>query len=216
MRPLTYEVPKALIPVAGRPILEHQIELLRRSEIRELVVCIGHLGEKIKEYFGDGKNFGVKITYSEERKVLETGGAIKRAALFLKNEPFILIHGDILVEIDLHELINFHRDQKVTATMSLTPLAHPESWGTVNLRGNRILEFFVNKKRGGTSLVNAGIYVLEPEIFNFFPKNTTFKLEAVLAKLAGKDALAGFVFEGKWFDVSTPANYSRAIKKWQK
>jgi len=217
MRPLTYEVPKSLIPVSGRPILEHLLETLRTAEVRNLILCTGHLGEKVKEYFGQGEKFGVKITYSQEKKPLGTGGALKMAKSFLSPSPFLVLHGDILVDINLKDLIAFHQEQQSTATIALTTSPTPQDFGVVLLRGNKILKFIKPKeeKSSSSQLINTGIYVFEPEIFNFFPKKEGFNLDEIFPILAAERRLSGFVFEGKWFDVSTVKNYERAIKEWR-
>lgn len=216
LRPLTYEVPKALIPVGGKPILEYLIERLREAEVRNIVVAIGHLGQKIKDHFGSGRKFGVAITYSEEKKRLGTAGALKNARSNLANQPFILLHGDILVDIDLTELIRFHQEQHVVGTIALTTAPELSAFGMVALRGNKIVNFIEKptKTQATSLLINSGIYVFEPEIFSLIDQNKGAQLEQIFPTLAHEGKLAGFSFEGKWLDVSTPKAYEQAIKSW--
>lgn len=216
MRPFTFEMPKGLFPVGGKPILEHIIELFCRFEIRDIVFSIGHLGGKIREYFGDGRKFGVKITYISEKKQAGTGGALALAKKYIKSDTFLVIHGDILTDINLSDLIAFHKKQGVTASIALTSVVDPSSFGEVILHGSKINRFIEKPQKGKqkSQLINSGVYVFEKDIFKFIPKKDQSLLEDVFPKLAKANQLAGFPFAGRWVDVGTPASYERAIKEW--
>ena len=129
LRPYTYEVPKSLLPIKGKPILEYIIENLKKHGITDIVLSVGYLGEKIKAHFGDGKQFGVKITYSQEKKPLQTGGALLKARKLLMNQPFFVIHGDVLSNLSLKDIMVFHNEQKKIGTIALTTVDHPTSFG---------------------------------------------------------------------------------------
>jgi NDP-sugar pyrophosphorylase family protein len=218
LRPYTYELPKPLLPIKSRPILEYLIEDLRKADIREIIICVGYLGEKIKEYFSDGKKWGVKIIYSEEKHPLGTGGAIEKIYQYVKNQSFIVIHGDILINLNLKDLINFHKEQTSIGTLALTLVKNPSPFGQLKLHGARIVSFHPKTKLGQESsyLVNTGVYILNEDIFHFFPKNKkSFMLEDVLKQLINEKKLSGFVFENQWFDVGTPENYEEAIKNYK-
>lgn len=220
MRPLTYEVPKALITVSGKPILEYLIETLTDAGIRDIVLAIGHLGSKIKEHFGNGSKFGVNITYSEESKNLGTAGALANCYSLLEKKPFIVLHGDILIDIDLGELIKYHetlRRDKI-ATLVISTASDPTSYGSVLLKGNKIVDFTEKptRKKASSHLVSVGAYLFEPEIFDYIPEKMPAMLEKVFPTLAEEGKLGGFLFDGKWFDVSTPKIYAKAIKEWVK
>ncbi|MDH7476701.1 MAG: sugar phosphate nucleotidyltransferase [Microgenomates group bacterium] len=216
LRPYTYEIPKSLLPIKGKPILEYLIENLKKNNIVDLTICLGYLGKKIKDYFGDGQRFGVKISYLEEKFPLQTGGAVLQAKKLVDNQPFLVIHGDILTNLKISDLINFHQQQKTIVTIALTTVDKPNKYGQLALHGTRLTQFYHQKNQQTIShLVNCGIYVFEPEIFNFFPKNKkVFLLEDVIQEMIKQKKAAGFVFEGKWFDVGTPENYEEAIKKY--
>lgn len=218
LRPLTYEIPKVLIPVAGKPLLEHQIDFLRESDIRQVFLAIGHLGEKIKNHLADGSRFGVNISYSEEKRPQGTAGALRALKSKLKGEAFLLLHGDILAEIDLRELFAFHFAERGLGTIALTTAADAADFGIVRLRGSRIVDFMEKpqKRQMLSLLVNSGIHVLQPEFFNHIPQKGMVMLEDIFPKLAREGKLAGFSFEGRWFDVSTPVRYEQAIKYWGK
>lgn len=215
MRPLTLEIPKALILVSGRPIIEHTIELLRNAGIREIIICVGHLGEKIKEAIGNGQKYGVKIIYSREEKALGSFGALINAKELLTRKPFLVINGDVLVSLNLTEFINFHNEDKYIGTIALTNASETKGYGTVLLRGEKILDFIKTTSNKASNLIDGGVYILNPEIFNFIAKKGKVNLEEVFPKLAKGGKLAGFSFEGPWFEVSTPKNYERAIREWK-
>lgn len=216
LRPYTYEMPKSLLPIKGKPLLEYMIENLKKAEIYDVMICVGHLGEKIKEYFGDGKRFGVNIKYSEEKTPLGTGGAIKKVKSFIGDDPFLVIHGDVLVDLNLKDLLNFHKEQETIGTATLTTIHNPANMGRLRLHGLKIVNFSNRPKNNEDEnhLVNTGVYVFDKKIFEYFPKNeTSFMLEDILPKLISDRKIAGFFFDGKWFDVGTMESYEEAIKK---
>lgn len=217
LRPYTYEMPKSLLPVKGKPLLEHLINNLKKNNIVDLIICIGYLGKKIKDYFGDGKRFGVNISYVEETSPLKTGGALLKAQKYIDNNPFLVIHGDILTDFNFIDFINFHKYQKTLSTIALTTVDQPKKYGQLKLHGARLTNFYnqAEIKKVESHLINCGIYIFEPEIFNFFPKNkSVFMLEDVIKNMINQKKVAGFVFEGKWFDVGTPENYEEAIREF--
>ena len=219
MRPFSYEIPKPLIPVKAKPVLEHMIVSLRESGIKEIIICTGRLSEKIVKYFGDGSKLAVKITYSQEKKPLGTGGALKLAQPYIGRKPFLLIHGDLLARIDFSELIRFHLQNNGLVTMALTSVDNPQDFGMVELQGLKVAGFVdrkLKRSRGEkvSHLVNSGIYVVDPEVFKMIPKGKNMLEEAVFPRLVEKEKLIGFPFKGLWFDLTTPKEYEKAIKKW--
>lgn len=217
MRPLTYEMPKAMIPVRGKPILQHIIESLREYRINDITIFIGHLGKMIQDYFGDGSKFGVKISYIKEKEQAGTGGSIRQ----LKNKftgAFILVYGDVLAEIDFIDFIEFHKSQDSLASVALTSLEDPTEFGVVSLHGSKIVRFQEKpeKNKSLSRLISAGIYILEPEIVKYIPKKGYVSLEQdIFPELVKKNKIFGYPFEGKWFDVSAPEIYERVIKEWK-
>lgn len=214
MRPLTYEVPKPLIPVSGKPALVYAIEMLRDAGIRDIIIAIGHLGNKIKEEIGNGKKYGVNINYSEETTPLGNAGALRHAFSFLQKKPFVVMNGDVLTGINLSELVAFHDEDRYVATMSLSTEPNTKGYGVALLRGEKIVGFMKQDGKQTTQLVNAGVYVMNPGILGYIPKTGPASLEDVFVKLADEGKLAGYTFEGPWYEVSTPENYERAIKEW--
>ncbi len=216
LRPYTYEIPTSLLPIKGKPILEYLIENLKANNIFDIIICTGYLGDKIKNYFGTGERFGVRISYSEEKEPLKTGGALLKAKEFLENQPFILLHGDILTNLSLKDIIAFHEKEKPIATVALTSVEKPENFGQLKIHGNTLVNFYQGHK-AQSHLINSGIYVFEPQIFDAFPHHTLkFHLEDSIEQLIEQKRVNGFVFESQWFDVGSPQNYERAIKEFIK
>jgi NDP-sugar pyrophosphorylase family protein len=216
LRPITYEIPSAMVPIKGKPILEHQIELLRKYDIREIIIAIGHLGEKIKEYFGSGNGMGVDIKYIEEEKPLGTAGGLRLAKPLL-DETFIMIYGDNLFNFDLNDFYAFHLENKSGATIALTTVDDPWNYGVISLRGNKIINFSEKPRKGKaeTNLISTGIYIIEPEIIDIVPKGHASIENDVFVKLANQENLCGYTFSGQWFDIYTPDKYEKAIKGWK-
>lgn len=214
MRPLTYEIPKVLIPVGGRPVVEYIIERLRDTGIRDIIIAIGHLGDKVKEALGNGSKYGVRITYSEEPRDLGSAGALKLAEGLLHSDPFVVVNGDILADINLNEVVAFHKDKEYLATMVLTVTSDVDGYGMAQMRGERVVKFLRKGSPEASQLVNAGIYVFDHKIFNLIETGKAMDFEDVFSMLAESGELSGFVFEGSWYEVSTPKNYERAIKAW--
>lgn len=212
---------KALLPLKGKPLLQYTIESLKQNNIKDIVICTGYLGNKIKEYFGDGSKFGVHIIYSEEQKPLQTGGALLKIKSQLKNQTFLVIHGDIVTNFSFADLLDFRRTQQTVGSVALTTMDEPSSYGQLKLHGARLVSFYQNttepknKSQIKSHLINCGIYVFTPEIFDYFPVNKeTFLLEDVIVKLINEQKVSGFVFEGQWFDVGNALNYEKAIKEY--
>lgn len=218
LRPYTLELPKPLLPVKGKPILEHLIEQLKKNGIEEIILCIGYLGKKIKEHFGDGEKFGVKITYSEEKDSQGTGGALAKIQKYVDQESFLVIHGDVVTNLSFYDLVDFHQKENSVATVALTTVNHPTEFGQLKLHGTKLVNFYQKDAEATVKshLIHCGIYVFEPSIFKYFPKTKgPFSLEDILEDLIKQQKVNGFVFEGQWFDVGNSENYERAIKEYK-
>ena len=216
MRPFTFEMSKGLFPVGGKPILEQIVDMLRKFEVREIILSVGHLGEKIKEHFGDGKKFGVNITYITEEKEIGTAGALRIVGKYIKSDSFLVIHGDILIDISLSDFISFHKEEDSIGTLALSSVVDPSSFGEVVMQGTKITQFIEKPKKGKqtSQLVSCGLYLFNKEIFSYIPKQDPSLLEDIFPELAKKRQLSGFLFGGNWIDIGTPASYEKAIQEW--
>lgn len=220
MRPFTYEIPKPLIPVNGRPLLEHSISALRNYGIKKIIITVSHLAEKIVDHFGDGSRFGVRITYVREKKPSGTGGALRGAQSYLDQTPFLVLYGDVLLDMDFSEFMLTHSETKTASgTLALTSVADPSSFGAVRLRGNKIVSFSEKPaaRYDVSRLVFAGCAAFNHDVFDYLPKKKTpLRLEQdVFPHLIKEEKLYGYPFEGQWFDVSTPEAYEKVLKNWK-
>ncbi|MBI1969650.1 NTP transferase domain-containing protein [Candidatus Woesearchaeota archaeon] len=216
LRPLTYEIPKGLIPVQGKTLTEHLFDLFKRYGITNIVLSIGHMGDKIKQHFGNGEKFGVQITYAEETQPLGTAGPLRLCKRLLQ-ESFIVSNGDELKDINIPEMYKFHKQNNALATIALTTVSDPSAYGVARLSGNRILEFVEKPavEKAPSKLINSGFYILEPAVLELIPEGFAMLETAVFPKLAKQGKLFGYPFSGQWFDTGTLERYERAIKEWR-
>ena len=212
--PVTYEIPKALLPVQGKTVPEHLFELFKKYNITDLVFSVGYKAEQIKKYFGDGSKFGVKITYVVEDTPLGSAGAIKLASEHLK-ETFIVTNGDELKDIDLNEMLLFHKKTKALITVALTSVTNPSAYGVAKMKDNKILEFVEKPSLPPSNFINSGLSIWEPEVLKLIPEGFTMYEKDVFPQLAQKNKLYGYIFSGQWFDTGTPERYENAIKNWR-
>lgn len=215
-RPITYELPKALLPVQGKTVPEHLIDLFKRYNIKDLIFSVGYKAEKIQSYFGDGTKFGVNITYVKEEEPVGSAGAIKLASKYL-TETFIVTNGDELKDIDLEEMFASHKQNKALVTAALTTVKDPSAYGVAKLEGSRILEFVEkpSKEKAPSNLINSGLSIWEPEVLRLIPDGFSMYEQDIFPKLAKEKALFGYIFSGQWFDTGTPERYETAIKEWR-
>lgn len=207
--------PTLMVKINNKPILEHNILMLKKQGITNILLIVGHKKELIKEYFNNGEAQGVEITYIEEDKPHGTAGVLKLASEYI-TEPFVVVNGDELKKIDVREMYDFHRKQGTLATMALTTSSDPQHYGVVVLNGNRVYSFIEKPKgRIPSNLINAGLYIFEPEVLNEAPQGYGRLEEDVFPKLAQKEELAGYVFYGEWQDVRDTTSLQRALKEWQ-
>lgn len=218
MRPFTYEMPKCLIPVNGRPVLDYIIENLRRYDIRDIILSIGHHGEKIREYMGDGSRYGVTITYVEQ-KGLEIGTAvpIRQAKKLLGTEPFVLYYADVLAKINYDDMFDFHIANNGVATMALTSVSKSSDWGVVRVQGSKIYSFLEkpDHRKDLSKIINVGITLCEPSMFEYVTPHARRLEKDVFPRLAQERKLAGYLFAGQWFDVGNPESYKQAVEEWK-
>jgi len=219
MRPFTYEIPKAMIPVQGKPIIEHTVTMLRDAGVKKILIHIGHLGNKIEEYFGDGSRLGTSISYVKEAKAEGTAAPLRLAKKELQTGPFILVYGDVLIDINMRDFIDFHSESNSLATIAITSVAEPSEFGVVKMQGNKVVEFLQKPPQspGMSHLIYTGVSIIEPEVISLIPEKGESHLEDdVFPKLAKQKKLSGYPFEGKWFDIGTPEDYERALANWPK
>ncbi len=218
LRPFTYETPKPLIKIHDKPILQYNIELLRNFGIKDIILVVGYLKEKIINYFGDGSKFGVRISYTEQdpNELPGTAGSLRSIKSEL-NSTFLLMYGDNLYDLDLRDFYIFHKSNNAEITVGLKNIIteNLSKYGIAQLRGNQIINFNEKSSKAKNGLVNAGIFLIEPNIFQLIPKNGFSMLEKdVFPKLVKQEKLFGYIFDGNWFDIRDMNSYELALKKW--
>jgi NDP-sugar pyrophosphorylase family protein len=214
LKPLTDKLPKALLKIQGKAVTEHLFDLLKKYGIRDAVLCVGHQKEMLKDHFGDGSKFGMNISYVEEEKNLGTAGCLKLAKKLLTSS-FIVMNGDELKNINIPRMFRLHKRKSALATIALTTVGDPAHYGVATLDGSRILEFTEKPSRPATSLINAGFYILEPEVIEMIPNGFSMLEKDIFPRIAGLGRVRGFPFAGQWFDIGSIQRYKMAEKEWE-
>lgn len=213
LRPLTCNIPKPMMPIMDKPVMEYAVELLKNNKITDIGVTLQYLPDEIMNYFGDGKDFGVNMRYFIEEIPLGTAGSVKNAECFL-DDTFVVISGDALTDIDLTKAITFHKQNNSMATLVLKEVAVPLEFGVVVTDSSGRIKGFLEKPSWSevfSDKANTGIYLLEPEIFSCFEKNQKFDFSNDLFPLLlnEKKPMFGYVAEGYWCDIGNIEQYIR-------
>ncbi len=214
LRPMTANQPKPLLPVVNKPIMEHVLRLLRRHSFDETIVTVQFLASMVRNYFGDGEEWGMSLQYATEDIPLGTAGSVKNAEAALRDAPFLVISGDALTDIDLSDLVRFHKDSAALVTVALARVPDPLEFGIVIANPDGRIQRFLEKPTWGqvfSDTVNTGIYVMEPEVLAQVPPGEAVDWSAdVFPKLLDRGApVYGWVADGYWEDVGTHEAYHR-------
>ena len=211
LRPLTYNIPKAMIPVLNQPFLEHVIGYLKYYQVKDIVLTQTSFAQPIRDYFQDGSRFGVRLSYSIEDVPLGTAGAVKNAGKYL-DETCLVLNGDVFTDLDIAAMTAFHRARKAKATIALTPVDDPTSYGLVETDAQyRITRFLEKPSREHitTNMINAGTYILEPDVLSRIPPQTKFSFERELFPqlLDQGEPTYAYPSTAYWIDIGTPEKY---------
>src|SRR5207248_10088666 len=202
---LTSNQPKPMVPIVGKPCMEHIVELLRRHGMEDVIVTVAFLPQAIRSYFGDGESLGVNIEYSVEESPLGTAGSVRLASGRL-NDTFVVISGDALTDVDLQKIVDFHRKKEAAVTIGLKSVENPLEFGIVVTDDEGRIERFLEKPSWGqvfSDTINTGIYVLEPEVLRHVPTDRPYDFSKELFPLLlemGRP-LYGYVFDEYWQDI---------------
>jgi NDP-sugar pyrophosphorylase family protein len=215
LRPLTDALPKPLLPVAGRPLIVWNLLLLRRHGITDVIINLHHLGHLIEQALGDGSQFGMKIAYSKEPVLLGTGGGLKQAEPFFCGEPFVVLNGDTLFDLDLGGLAAVHRQSRAVATMAVRADPEPERWGVVELDAARHVRRINGRGREvgkpGEKRMFAGVHLMHPRLLADVPAGRESSIiEAYVRAIQAGETVAGCELSGYWSDIGTPERYAQA------
>jgi mannose-1-phosphate guanylyltransferase/phosphomannomutase len=215
LRPLTCDLPKPMVPILNRPIAEHIINLLKRHQITEVVATLHYLPDVMRDYFQDGSDFGVQMTYAvEEDQPLGTAGCVKNIAELL-DETFLVISGDSITDFDLTAAIEFHKSKKSKATLVLTRVPNPVEFGVVITDEQSRIRRFLEKPSTSeifSDTVNTGTYILEPSVLDYLPVNQEcdFSKDLFPLLLEKDEPMYGYIAEGYWCDVGHLDAYREA------
>ncbi len=204
-------MPKAMVPVLNVPFLEHVIRYLGKHAIKDIVLAQGHLPKPMGDHFQDGSQFDIKLTYALETKPMNTAGAVKNAQPFLKG-CFFVLNGDIFTDLDLTDMLKFHKNKRAKVTIALTPVEDPTAYGLVETdSAGRIIRFLEKPSPDEitTNMINAGTYIVEPEVLDAIPPDTNYSFERQLfpGLLARGEPVYAYSSSSYWIDIGTPEKY---------
>ncbi len=211
LRPLTYSLPKSMVPVLNKPFLEHTIAYLKEFGINNIILTLSYFPEAIQSYFADGSRCGVELVYAIEDVPLGTAGAIKNVGHHLER-TFIVLNGDVFTDLDIGDMVRFHRRKKAKITIALTRVDNPCAFGVVETDDEGKIRRFIEKpapEEVTSHWINAGIYVIEPEVLEHVPAGTHYMFERGLFPLLLDmgEPLYGYHYDGYWLDMGTPEKY---------
>ena len=207
LRPLTEDLPKPMLPVGGKPLMELLIEQLRQVGIRRVNVTTHYKPEKISDHFGDGSAYGVELNYVNEDKPLGTGGALGLIAA--PTEPILVINGDILTKVDFRAMLAYHQEHRAIMTVAVKQYDIKVPYGVIECEGSRICS--LKEKPQMHFLVNAGVYLLEPKVYEFIPNGEHFNMTDLIQRLLDSNhTVISFPIIEYWLDIGQLADYKQA------
>ena len=207
LRPLTEKTPKPMLPVGGKPMVQHTIESLRSEGFSNFVLAINYLGDQIESHFGDGSDFGVDISYVREAQPLGTGGALSLLEGTFQS-PILVVNGDVMLSAKISEMLDFHNQSGGELTVGVKLLETQIPYGVVDVDGSRILR--IKEKPIYRDFVNAGVYALNPELLGKVPRDEKFDMTDLLAQVIETATAIGFPLHESWIDLGRPEDLLRA------
>lgn len=212
LRPLTVNTPKAMMPVLNRPFMAHVIDHLCKHGVNEIILTRGHLAGQMESYFGDGSKSGITIRYIDESRPLGTAGGIKNCEQYLK-DTFFALNGDVFSTINLTDMLRVHREKGAVATIALTPVENPAAFGLVETESDGRIKRFIEKPKPDemtTDMINAGCYILEPEVLGYIQHDTVTSIERETFQLLLKNHRPFYAYndrESYWIDMGNLDKY---------
>lgn len=214
LRPITYDIPKALVPLRNQPFMRYMVDFLRSGGLDGVVLSLGYLPDQIQDFFASQDLDGFSIDYAVEDRPLGTAGGIKNAEKYLDGGPMVVVNGDVLTGMDLGKAIEQHRATDALATITLTSVEDPTAYGLVEVDHEMLVHRFLEKPAYdeiSTNLVNAGVYVLEPEVLNMIPVGREVSIEReIFPELQSLGRLRAHISSSYWKDIGTPRSYLAA------
>ena len=213
LHPLTLQTPKPMLPVAGAPFTEHQIEKARAAGIKQIVLATSFRAEVFEPHFGNGERFGIEISYAVEKSALGTGGAIANAAKLLTgNGPVVIFNGDVLSSHNLRAQMDLHNSGAADVTLHLTEVIDARAFGVVEMQGDRILTFNEKMENPPTNIINAGCYIFNRDVIDSIPHDriVSVERETFPSLIATGSKLLGYIDSAYWLDIGTPVALLKA------
>ncbi len=213
LRPLTCTIPKTLIPIVNKPVIERQILLLKAAGVKDIVLAVSVMGDILQNYFKNGEKFGINIQYTEEKSPMGTAGAVKLAGDLLQEENFFMLNGDVILNFDFAQMIKFHDQYKGIGLIASKIVEDPSRYGVLitEEKSNKILKFLEKSEytppegKNVPMPINAGVYLFEPEVLSYIEPMKKVSIEReVFPKLANEGKLYHYAISGVWKDVGKP------------
>jgi len=215
LRPYTRSLPKPMLPLGGKPILEYEIEWVRKNGIKEIILCVSYLRNKIVDYFDDGEKFGVRIEYAVSKKPLATAGQLKTAEKFI-DDTFVCLYGDSIYNFSLRNMIKEHKKTKANITMSLFDYKFNLKYGVIDTKKTGQVTAW-NEKPEFSVKINTGCYVMEPEVLTLIPKNKQYGMDSVIRKtLTNKKKVSSIISKNGFIDIGDKETYEKTNEGYSK
>ncbi len=221
LRPLTYKIPKPLVPVQDKTLTEQVFEILKKAGVTQVVLGIGYMADKIKDYFARNPDEALKIDFVVEEKPMGTAGPLillkKMGCIY--TEDFMVVNGDNLFAFALDKWLDFHKSHLAVVTIALKEIDDVTGYGVVKMVGDKIVDFREKPQpeEAPSNLINSGYYIFSPEIFKYIDETKDFLMleKDVFPLVAKAGKLYGFVGDGQWFDTGTYERYEQVKKEWK-
>ena len=214
LKPYTNSLPKPMLPLGEKPILEHLIEWIRKNGVKEIVLCVSYLRKKIEDYFGDGEKFGVKIEYAISKKPLATAGQLKTAEKFIDG-TFVCLYGDSIYNFSLRNMITQHKKSKSIVTMSLYDYKFNLKYGVIDTTKIGSVTSW-NEKPELSAKINMGCYVMESELLQLIPKNKPYGMDDTIRKiLTKKKKVTSVISKKRFIDIGDKETYEKANDEYK-
>lgn len=211
LKSVTGDAPKCMTPVLKKPFLEWLIQQLKNLGIQDLVIATGYQGKVIQNHFGDGSEFGVKVKYAHEEKLLGTAGAIKNSLSHISSDPFLVLNGDSYIDFSLKTFLEFHRQKNAQISIWLSPAPPENRFGSVTIdQDGQVLKFAEKDPKSQSQWVNSGVYLISKKIISDLPQNQVISLEKEVFPRYQKHGLFAYPGKQSFIDIGTPESYSRA------
>ena len=213
LRPYTLSMPKPMLPLGDKPILEHIIEWLKHNSIKKIIISLGYMGRIIEEYFQDGKDLDVEIKYVKTRRPMGTAGQLKAVEKLLK-DTFLCVYGDAIIDCKINEVLKNHYDNNATVSIALIKYKESLKYGFIEINNkNKVLNW--NEKPEYSGLINIGCYIMEPKFLQYIPKKTIYEMDnAVKNAIKAKDKVYGNIITSNFIDIGDKKSYDSIYEKY--